>query len=145
MLQPVSDLAQLEANTYAKTIPLHDFEQKKCSIKIESDSKRPRTLKDKNEGKENQNNGHQYFLKRISSHFNLNQEIVPHSTPIRSEAPLPEAHLGKDNDSPIILEHPVSSRENILGHPVSSRENSNVSNDLSIKSYRRGKFRQMIL
>ena len=133
-LQPVPDLAQLGANSYTKiTTPNRDFELKKCSMKIESDVIRPRTLEDKNDGKDYQNNGYEYFL-RIPSHFDLNQEIVPHSTPIRSEAPLPEAHLEKDNDSTIIM-----------GHPVSSKENSDVSNDLSIKSYRKGKFRPIIV
>ena len=132
-LQPVPDLVQLKANRNAKTTLNHDFELKKCSMKIESDVVRPRTLEDKNDGKDYQNNEYEYFL-RIPSHFVLNQEIIPHSTPIRSEAPLPEAHLEKDNDSTIIL-----------GHPVSSKENSDVSNDLSIKSYRKGKFRPMIV
>jgi hypothetical protein len=132
-LQPVPDLAQLEVNRYAKTIPNHDFELKKGSIKIESDVIRPRTLEDKNDFKDNQNNGYQYFL-RIPSHFDLNQEIIPHSTPIRSEAPLPEAHLEKDNDSTIIFRHPVP-----------SKEDSDVSNDHSIKSYQKGKFRPMIV
>ena len=133
-LQPVPDLVQLKANRNAKTTLNHDFElKKKTSMKIESDLVRPRTLEDRNDGKNYQNNGYEYFL-RIPSHFDLNQEIIPHSTPIRSEAPLPEAHLEKDNDSTIIL-----------GHPISSKENSDVSNNLSIKSYRKGKFRPMIV
>ena len=50
-LQPVPDLVQLKANRNAKTTVNHDFELKKCSMKIESDVVRPRTLEDKNDGK----------------------------------------------------------------------------------------------